>query len=152
MKKKYRIITTKDNKSIKKILRNISNDVKEITDEISTLITRMKEFKTNIGVGIAAPQVGENLNIVIVDDKENNIKNIVLINPRWRALSNNTDVLNEGCLSVPGFSKRIERYTNIEVEAFDENMNSIKFIANGFFARVIQHECDHLIGKMICDY
>jgi peptide deformylase len=89
---------------------------------------------------------------IIVDDKENNIKNIVLINPRWIALSNNTDVLNEGCLSVPSFSKRIERYANIEVEAFDENMNSIKFIANGFFARVIQHECDHLIGKMICDY
>lgn len=152
MKKTYKIITTKDSKTIKKPLRNISEDIFEITDEIKYLIERMKDLKTNVGVGIAAPQLGINFNIIVVDDIENgNIKNIVLINPVWEKLSDETKKEEEGCLSVPKTRFNKDRYTHIKVKALDENMNPIEFEAKDFFARVIQHECDHLVGKLICD-
>lgn len=153
MKKNYRIITTKDNKSIKKVLRNTSGNILEITDEIRYLIQRMKEIKTNIGIGIAAPQLGENINVIVVDDLENgNKRNIVLINPMWINLSEEKKKDEELCLSVPRQKFMKERYVHIKVWALDENMNPIEFEAKDLFARVIQHECDHLIGKLICDY
>ena len=152
MKKNYRIITVKDNKKIKKVLRNKSEDVFELTEEIKYLIQRMKEIKTNIGVGIAAPQLGENINVIVVDDLENgNIKNIVLINPVWEKLSEEKKKEQEGCFSVPRQIIGKDRYVHIKVKALDENMNPVEFEAKDWFARVIQHECDHLIGKLICD-
>lgn len=152
MKKKYRIITVNDNKSIKKVLRTKSEDVHEITEDIKYLIKRMKELKTNVGVGLAAPQLGENLNIIIADDLENdNKQNIVLINPTWTFLSENMETKEEGCLSLPKRIYNKSRYTNIKVDALDENLNPISFEAKGLFARIIQHECDHLIGKLLCD-
>jgi peptide deformylase len=150
-KKNIRIITTKDTKSVKKCLREISEPVTELTSEIEQLIKRMKDLKANCGVGLAAPQVGVNKQIIIADNPERNEKNWVFINPKITPLTDELQYKEEGCLSVPGAIINIPRYTTIEIEAMDENFNPIKMIADDMFARIIQHEYDHLQGILICD-
>lgn len=147
--KKTRIITTKDSKSQKSCLRKKTENVNFINEDIISIVNRMIDLKGSIGCGIAAPQIGINLNIIIVD---NNLdKNIVLINPDITYIDNNKNDEIEGCLSVPKQKYLVSRYNKIIVNALDINGKNIKFEANDFFARVIQHEYDHLNGIMICD-
>ena len=70
----------------------------------------------------------------------------VMINPKWRNLTQKTDEQFEACASVPQIAGKVRRYNDIELEYYDENGNYIKRQVNGFFARLIQHECDHLQG------
>jgi peptide deformylase len=105
------------------------------------------------GIGIASPQVGKNIRICIIGreatpDKK---KDLVLVNPVWTKTSRKTDWDTEGCLSVPKFYGKVKRYTTIHVEALDEQGNPISFEAKKFFARVIQHEVDHLDGILFID-
>ncbi len=105
------------------------------------------------GIGIASPQVGKNIRICIIGreatpDKK---KDLVLVNPVWTKTSRKTDWDTEGCLSVPKFYGKVKRYTTIHVNALDEQGNPISFEAKKFFARVIQHEVDHLDGILFID-
>lgn len=105
------------------------------------------------GIGIASPQVGKNIRICIIGreatpDKK---KDLVLVNPVWTKTSRKTDWDTEGCLSVPKFYGKVKRYTTIHIEALDEQGNPISFEAKKFFARVIQHEVDHLDGILFID-
>lgn len=114
------------------------------------------------GVGLAAPQVAESLRCFAYfvpsdrepeadEDEEMVIKPTVLINPQFKPLSSHKEEGWEGCLSIPGIRGLVPRYTHIEVEALDVEGNVLRFEAEDFHARVIQHEYDHLDGILFFD-
>ena len=128
----------------------------EITSpKIQTLITDMIETMFEYdGVGLAAPQIHESLQLVVMlwnfePDKEPAIR--VLINPVIAPLTKDTSGFWEGCLSVPGIRGLVERPTKISVQALNQKKEKISLTVEGFGATVIQHECDHLIGKLYVD-
>ncbi|MBM3255559.1 MAG: peptide deformylase, partial [Candidatus Omnitrophica bacterium] len=100
------------------------------------------------GIGLAAPQVGISEAIIIVDIGEGLYK---LINPKI-IKREGTQAIEEGCLSVPGVCIKVKRAKAVLVEAQDEEANKVKIEASGLFACVLQHEIDHLKGRLICDY
>ena len=139
------------------ILEKISDDVaiNNINEEILDVIEDLKAtLEYGTGLGIAAPQIGINKRIIVVGAKKENIKYndaeeipiTAMINPTWKKLSEDTDVQYEGCMSVPTIRGRVERYKNIELTYYNECGETIVKELKGFFARVIQHECDHLDG------
>ena len=110
-------------------------------------------MKERGGVGIAAPQIGFNVRVILFGFEKNqrypNEKPVpftILINPKIEILSNELIDGWEGCLSVPGLRGLVPRYQRIRYRGQDENGQSIERIAEGFHARVVQHECDHLDG------
>lgn len=117
---------------------------------IDEMIPKMYESD---GIGLAAPQIGENIRICIIGkDSDKKLKaDLVLINPTWEKTSKKKNTDMEGCLSVPNTYGKVVRYTNIAVEALDRNGKKISFEAKKFFARVIQHEVDHLNGILFID-
>ena len=130
-------------------------DIKNINREILDIIEDLKAtLKFGTGLGIAAPQIGVNKRIIVVGAKKENIKYndaeeipiTAMINPIWKKISEDTDIQYEGCLSVPVIRGKVERYKNIELTYFNENGEKIVRQVNGFFARLVQHECDHLDG------
>jgi len=130
-------------------------DIKNIDNEILDIIEDLKQtLEFGVGLGIAAPQIGINKRIIVVGAKKENIKYnnaeeipvTAMINPTWKNLSKETDIQYEGCMSVPSIRGRVERYKNIELIYYNEQGEKIVKQLNGFFARLIQHECDHLDG------
>lgn len=124
------------------------------TPELETLIADMFDtMHAANGAGLAAPQIGVNLRVVIYGFKENTrypdappVPETVLLNPVLRPLSAERDEAWEGCLSVPGLRGLVPRFTALHYEGFDQYGNAISRDAEGFHARVVQHECDHLDG------
>ncbi|RJO59286.1 peptide deformylase [Candidatus Parcubacteria bacterium] len=100
------------------------------------------------GVGIAANQVGLNLRVCVINAKTGPV---VLINPKIQKFSWRKTIMEEGCLSVPGVFGTVKRARNVTIEAQDPKGEELNFKANGFFARIIQHEVDHLNGKLFTD-
>jgi len=105
------------------------------------------------GAGLAAPQIGVNLQVVIFGFKHNarypdapEVPETVLINPTLRPLSDEMEEGFEGCLSVPGLRGSVPRYTQLHYQGFDQRGNPISRKAQDFHARVVQHEVDHLLG------
>lgn len=139
------------------VLNRISEEV-DITNINGDIIDTIEDLKTTlddgVGVGIAAPQIGINKRIIVVGAKKENVRYndaedipvTAMINPKWNKLSDKTDIQFEACLSVPSISGRVERYKNIKLEYFNEQGEKIEKEVHGFFARLIQHECDHLDG------
>lgn len=130
-------------------------NVKNITEEILEEIKDLKEtLNFTEGFGIAAPQAGIDKRIVIIQvDKDKctykdceEVPTTVMINPTWKALSEEKETEFEGCLSVPSIRGKVERYTNIEVTYYNEKGEKIIKQVKGFTARDVQHECDHLDG------
>lgn len=105
------------------------------------------------GIGLAAPQVAKNIRICVVGKEADKslAGDLVLVNPVWTKNSKKTKIEDEGCLSVPGKFGKVKRYTDIHVEAWDRHGNALSFDAKQFFARVIQHEVDHLNGILFID-
>ena len=110
------------------------------------------------GVGIAAPQVGVSKQLAVIEAQDNRrypgkpaIPLTILINPRIVGASKKLVEDWEGCLSVHDMRGRVPRTEWVDVEAFNQKGERVKFHAEGFFARVIQHECDHLVGKVFLD-
>ena len=131
-----------------------------LKDEIQNLINDMAPtMYSDDGIGLAAPQVGKNIRLCVIGkealkfDKKNKLpfEDLVLINPVWQKTSRKTFVEVEGCLSVPKTYGKVRRCRNIDVTAYDKNGKELKFLANDFFARVIQHEVDHLDGVLFID-
>jgi len=132
-----------------KFLRKRSGMVSGIDAEIKVLVLDMIEtMNTYKGVGLAAPQVGVLKRIIVIkiDDKD-----IPLINPLITGKSKETDLLEEGCLSLPGRSLEIKRFTGVDVKALDIDGNELNIKLEGLVARIFQHELDHLDGKLILD-
>ncbi len=114
--------------------------------EIAKMMTAAMR-KAN-GIGIAAPQVGLPLRMAIIDSRP---EPLVLINPIITKYSLRKEDGEEGCLSVPGHYDGLKRAREVEVEMYDLSGEKIKFVAKGFFARVCQHEIDHLNGILFID-
>ena len=135
------------------LLKKRSLPVKNITDETVRLIQDMVETMYSApGVGLAAPQVGVLQRILVLDvDYENPGKNLLkLINPEIRRAEGEV-VWEEGCLSVVDFTVETKRAARIQVVALDEKENEIAIDAEGLLSVAIQHEIDHLDGKLIID-
>ncbi len=126
------------------------------TPELAALIADLFDTMTAAGgVGLAAPQIGVGLQVVIFGfDKSERypdappIPRTVLVNPAILALGADEEEGWEGCLSVPGLRGVVPRWRRIRYTGFDPAGNPIDRVAEGFHARVVQHECDHLIGKL----
>lgn len=120
----------------------------------SQLVLDMKKAMVdNMGVGLAANQVGQDLSIFVIDAKialENKVPD-AYFNPEITEYSADIDDVEEGCLSIPGFYVEVHRSKKIMFKALDESGKKIKFKAKGFLARVLQHETDHLNGLVIKD-
>lgn len=144
-------------------LRQASEPVNDINDQIKKVITDMKlatvdwedHRKFEVGVALAAIQINKPYRIVIIredfEDKSNHNFQ-VLIDPEIVSLSGKLVDDYEGCLSVKDIYGRVPRYDKIKIKAKDENGQTIKFSAKGFLARVLQHETDHLDGKLFIDH
>ena len=138
------------------ILREKSKEVLKVSKKIKTLITDMLEtmYSAN-GVGLAAPQVGQNLRIFVIDvsDPEGPVDPQVFINPKIIKVSGAINSY-EGCLSFPKAYTNVRRYANVMIKALDINGRPfIKEAHNGeLLARAIQHEFDHLDGKLFIDH
>jgi peptide deformylase len=126
------------------------------SDAIQLLIDSLLEtmLATN-GAGLAAPQIGVNKQIVVFGFEKNvrypnapAIPETILINPVISILSNIQEEDWEGCLSVPGLRGMVPRYSKIRYQGLDRRGHVIDRTVDGFHARVVQHECDHLIGKL----
>ncbi len=129
-------------------LREVSDPVGEIDDSLRTLVEDMFETMYQAkGVGLAAPQVGVNKRLVIVDVGEDPI---VFINPSIEKATGK-EIIEEGCLSVPGLREKVERPNRIVVEATDLEGNRFEMKAEGMLARAIQHEIDHIEGILFVD-
>jgi len=126
------------------------------TPELRLLIDDMFDTMEHAnGAGLAAPQIGVDLQVVIFGFDRNPrypdapmVPKTVLINPVLEPLSDEMEDGWEGCLSVPGLRGVVPRYTRLKYTGFDAQGNPIDRVAEGFHARVVQHECDHLIGML----
>ena len=124
------------------------------TPELHALIADMRDTMAHLsGAGLAAPQIGIDLQVVIFGVERNprypqaeEIPGTVLINPTLTPLSDELEEDWEGCLSVPGLRGMVPRHTLLRYQGFDERGNPIDRSVSGFHARVVQHECDHLQG------
>ncbi|GGP23761.1 peptide deformylase [Silvimonas iriomotensis] len=124
------------------------------TPELKTLIDDLFDtMHAYNGVGIAAPQIGVNLQVVIFGFESSPrypdaqpVPQTILINPVITPLSDEEESGWEGCLSVPGLRGEVPRHTKIRYQGFDQHGHPIDRVAEGFHARVVQHECDHLWG------
>ena len=136
------------------ILRTVSTKVKSFDKKLKKLAKQMLDamIKAN-GIGIAAPQVGINLRIFIVTldiGKESEVC-FAMVNPKILKFSEETDVAEEGCLSLPGVFGKVERPSSITVEFFDIEGSRHVLGLKGLNARVVQHENDHIDGVLFVD-
>ena len=136
-----------------KVLRRTADSVETVDDGVRALIRDLFDSLAEAeGVGLAAPQIGVSRRVIIVDvsGAEPAIPPIALVNPVIE-IGQGMATGEEGCLSIPEVYGDVPRYTNIEVSALDMNGEAIRFTAEGFHARVLQHEIDHLDGKLFID-
>ena len=133
-------------------LHTVAKPIAVVNDEIRSLISDMAEtMYAAPGIGLAATQVNHHVQLLLVDTskEQNNLQ--VFINPKITAKSGTQDY-DEGCLSVPGVYETVTRAEHITVEALDANGKKFKLDANGLLAVCIQHEMDHLLGKVFVEY
>lgn len=142
------------------VLRATAEDVSPDYPELKKLIDDMFEtMYTSEGVGLAAPQIGKSIRLVVIDADpvaENFPdcagKKMVLINPEIEVLEGDKVTRSEGCLSLPGLSEDVKRIEKIRLNWLDENFEEHEEIIEGFLARIVQHECDHLEGMVYIDH
>lgn len=133
-------------------LRKKAAVVEEITPDIVNLIDDMLEtMYAAPGIGLAATQVNVQQRIIVMDLSEEKNQPLVLINPTLASKAG-TEESEEGCLSVPGFYEKVTRAESVVVNAMDKNGDTIRLEADGLLAVCIQHEIDHLDGKLFVDY
>jgi peptide deformylase len=153
------------------VLRATSQEVSKeqiLTPSIKGLIEYMREtIRDAPGVGLAAPQVGESFQLVVIEDKVEYQVNLteaeliererrpvpfhVLINPKIQLLAPSDTTFFEGCLSLPGFMAMVPRARRVSVEALDHLGEPVHIEAEGWYARILQHEIDHLRGTLYID-
>lgn len=134
-------------------LRTIAEPVENVDDELRSIIDDMFETMYDApGIGLAATQVNIHRQIITIDVSEEHNEPLVLINPTFETISDELEEMQEGCLSVPGFYEDVKRPTHIRVKALDRNGNAFEMEAHDLLAVCIQHEIDHLNGKLFVDY
>lgn len=133
-------------------LRTVAKPVDNITAEIQQLVTDMLDtmYDEN-GIGLAATQVDVHKRVVVIDISEDRNEPMVFINPEITSRSGETSY-EEGCLSVPQNYAKVERAAEVTVKAQDRDGNWFELHADGLLAICLQHELDHLLGKLFIDY
>lgn len=142
------------------VLRKVADDVEREYPNLTELIANMFEtMYDSDGIGLAAPQIGLSVRLIVIDadpmaDDFPECKSFkrVLINARILEEGEDCVALNEGCLSLPGIHEKVSRPSRIKIQYLDENFKECVEELNGFAARVVQHEYDHLDGKMFIDH
>lgn len=142
------------------VLRNQSEDITPDYPDLKKLLDDMyATMYASEGVGLAAPQIGRNDRIVVIDASpvaetypECDGKKMTLINPKIEILDGEKITRGEGCLSLPGISENVTRVEHIRLKWVDENFTPHDEEISGFLARIVQHECDHLEGKLYIDH
>ena len=142
------------------VLRKVSEDITPDYPELEKLLENMYEtMYASEGVGLAAPQIGRNDRIVVIDADpvaenfpECAGRKLTLINPEIEILDGEEITRGEGCLSLPGLSENVNRVEHIRLRWLDENFQPHEEEMSGFLARIVQHECDHLEGKLYIDH
>ena len=135
------------------VLREVSKPVERIDDTLLRFADDMLDtmYAAN-GIGLAATQVDVHERVVVIDVSEERDQPLVLINPEITWLSDERVRGDEGCLSVPGIYDGVERAARVKVTALDRDGQSREIEADGLLAVCIQHELDHLLGKVFVDY
>lgn len=142
------------------VLRKVSTDIDSTYPELDKLIADMFEtMYASEGVGLAAPQIGLNIRVVVIDADpakdsfpELAGRRMTLINPRVEVLDGEPVTRGEGCLSLPGIGEDVKRVEKIRLTWLDETFTPREEIIEGYLARIVQHECDHLEGKVYIDH
>lgn len=133
-------------------LHTVAAPVTEVDDRIRKLVADMAETMYEApGIGLAATQVDVHRRIVVIDVSEDKSGLMALINPEILERSGE-QVCEEGCLSVPGIYEKVSRAERVKVRALNENGESFEFEADGLLAVCVQHEIDHLDGKVFVEY
>lgn len=133
-------------------LRKIAAPVKEVNGEIQRIVDDMFEtMYAEEGIGLAATQVDVHLQIIVIDVSENRDQRLVLINPELLEKSGETGI-EEGCLSIPEQSALVPRAEKVKIRALDRDGKLFELEADDLLAICIQHEMDHLVGKLFVDY
>ena len=138
-----------------KRLKHKSSEVLNFDERLEKIVADMFDtlYASGNGIGLAAPQVGIRKRIVVIDLKEDEKQNqIVLINPKIMSASEEKSVNQEGCLSIPGYYADVERPNEVNVEWTDLKGKKIKKKCSGLLSICIQHEIDHLDGVLFIDY
>ncbi|KZX58133.1 peptide deformylase [Halioglobus sp. HI00S01] len=134
-------------------LRTVAEPVAEVTDTHRQLIDNMFDTMYDApGIGLAATQVNVHERILVMDLSEDQSEPLVFINPEVEVLDPELGQYDEGCLSVPGFYETVNRPQRIRVSALDRDGNSFEEELDGLLAICLQHEIDHLDGKLFVDY
>tara|TARA_B110000858_G_C17632608_1_gene394218 strand:- start:91 stop:588 length:498 start_codon:yes stop_codon:yes gene_type:complete len=127
--------------------------VTTVDDKIRTLVNDMFETMVDAnGIGLAASQVDVHQRVIVMDLSDDKNEPRVYINPEIEVLEPQTSPYEEGCLSVPGFYEPVDRPVHVMIRALDSDGNAFEEEANGLLAVCIQHEIDHLEGKLFVDY
>jgi peptide deformylase len=134
-------------------LHKVAKPVEKVDDRTRALVRDMFEtmYESN-GVGLAATQVDVHERVIVIDVSEEGNDPLVLINPKVLWASEEKVTNDEGCLSVPGIYDAVERSERIRVEALDEHGQVQEIEGDGLLSRCIQHEMDHLMGKVFVEY
>tara|TARA_B100000945_G_C20424084_1_gene619439 strand:- start:4671 stop:5174 length:504 start_codon:yes stop_codon:yes gene_type:complete len=135
-------------------LRTVAKPIKDVNDSIRKLAEDMLEtMYSGEGIGLAGTQVDVHKRIIVIDVSNEKNDPLVLVNPVIKEVVNNENkAYSEGCLSVPGIYEELERPSAVEVSALDLDGKEFTFIAEDILSVVIQHEMDHLEGKMMVDF
>jgi peptide deformylase len=134
-------------------LNTVAKPVAAVDARIQTLVDDMLEtmYESN-GIGLAATQVDVHERVIVLDTSEERDSPLVLINPTLAWASPEMHLNEEGCLSVPGIYDGVQRHDSVKVEALDRDGNSRVIEADGLLAVCLQHEMDHLLGKVFVEY
>lgn len=145
------------------VLREVAKPIDKDYPNLKDLIANMIETQQNAdGVGLAAPQIGLSIRLFVIDisslnfekdypELKDHIKTVVFINPE--IIEHFGDIVSkeEGCLSLPDIHEKVPRSSKVKIRYFDENFVEKEEVFEGFFARIIQHEYDHIEGKVFTD-
>lgn len=133
-------------------LRELAKPVGEVDADIRRLVDDMFDTMYDApGIGLAATQVGVDKRVIVIDISEEKDQPMVFINPELLTTEGNEE-MDEGCLSVPGFFETVQRAEKVRVKALNKDGESFELETDGLLAVCIQHEMDHLEGKLFVDY
>lgn len=136
-----------------KRLKTIAEPVTNFDDALQTLIDDMLETMYDAqGVGLAASQIDRHIRLFVMDASEERNQPEVIINPEFVPLDDERAMMQEGCLSIPDYYAEVERALRIHLKALDRHGHPIDCDIDGFRAHIIQHETDHLDGRLFIDY
>ncbi|HIB74407.1 MAG TPA: peptide deformylase [Gammaproteobacteria bacterium] len=134
-------------------LRTIAKEILVIDDEIKALAGNLLEtMYEGKGIGLSATQANIHKRILVVDVSDEKDSPLILINPKIEVLNEEEEVNSEGCLSVPGFFEEVSRPSEINITALNLEGEKFTIVATGLLAVAVQHEMDHLDGKIFVDF